>query len=105
MPKKRLDYVITWSEESSTQLFKIEEVLFVKYGEYAIEWLNRVILRFVGTLQITPRAFPRSVSKPTFRKGLIHPHLSALYRIRGNRIEIVTIILNRRFRQEDFKGN
>lgn len=88
-------YEIEWTEEASDDLEKIYNFLLLAWGERKAEEFLNLVLEFEEIILRYPKAFTRSHKIRTCYLGLVHPNTTAVYRIKGIKLQIVTLFDNR----------
>ena len=86
---------INWSKRAINDLDIIYNYLLEEWTiKEANEFLD-LVDEFVHLIKIYPEAFAVSFKNKNCRLGLIHKNITAVYMIRGNYIDIITLFDNR----------
>ena len=88
-------YEIKWTRESKDQTDKIIAYLLKNWSEKECKDFLDLLLHFEKTISLFPKTFKASSKYKVCRLGLVHKHITAVYKISYRSIIILTILDNR----------
>lgn len=88
-------YSVTWTQESKKQVDHILSFLRHKWSEKEAENLLDLLLHFERVISQFPKSFKVSSKFKGCRLGLIHQHVTAIYKVSGSEITVLTVLDNR----------
>ena len=88
-------YNVIWTLEAKKQVDEILEYLRNNWSEKECSDFLDLTVHFQKTISLFPRTFKVSKKYKNCRLGLIHKHITAIYKISRRQISIVTIADNR----------
>jgi len=83
------------SAKASRQLEVLLDYLETKWSSRLRRIFQRRLNLSIQALKVIPQGFPESVRFPGYRKCVVTPQTSLIYRLNGDIIEIVTILYAR----------
>jgi len=88
-------YKVFWSQEAKRQVDNILTYLRQNFGEKEADNFLDLLLHFEQTIMQFPKAFKASSKFKNCRLGLVHKHVTAIYKTSGSEITILTVFDNR----------
>lgn len=88
-------FSVSWSQESKTQIDRILNYLQQNWSEKEADNFLDLLIHFERTISQFPKSFKASAKFKNCRLGLVHKHVTAIYKISGNQIVILTVFDNR----------
>lgn len=88
-------YSVNWSYEANNQVKAIIDFLKLNWNEKAAEDFLDLLFHFEKTISSFPKSFKVSNKYKGCRLGLVHQHVTAVYKIHKRQITILTVIDNR----------
>ena len=88
-------YKVSWSQESKHQIDAILNYLRQKWSEKEADNFLDLLLHFERTISQFPKSFKASAKYKNCRLGLVHKYVTAIYKMSGNQIIILTVFDNR----------
>jgi plasmid stabilization system protein ParE len=88
-------YSLQWSVRAGQDLDNIYNFLLLTWTQKEAANFLDLVFQFEETVLKHPQIFPHSKKIRSCRIALIHQNVSAVYKITGTRIFIVTLIDNR----------
>jgi plasmid stabilization system protein ParE len=86
---------IFWTEHAISDLDSIYNYLLITWSAREAENFLDLVQEFLRVIVAFPKAFPSSAKYRTLRSGLCHRNVSVIYRVKGNKIEIIRLLDNR----------
>lgn len=86
---------LQWSERASKDLEKIYNFLLLTWTQKEADNFLDLVLQFEETVLKYPEAATRSKKIRSCRVAIVHQNVSAVYKIQGSQILIVTLLDNR----------
>lgn len=87
-------YKVYWSKEAKSQVDIILEFLRNKWSEKEADNFLDLLLHFELVITRFPKSFKTSDYFKGCRLGLVHRHVTAIYKISGDEITILTVFNN-----------
>jgi plasmid stabilization system protein ParE len=88
-------YKVIWTQESKNQVDNILSFLKHKWSEKEASDFLDLLLHFELTISQFPKSFKESSKFKGCRLGLVHRHVTAVYKLSGKEITILTVLDNR----------
>jgi plasmid stabilization system protein ParE len=88
-------FKVNWTKEATDQVNHILKFLRENWGNNECEDFLDLLLHFEKTISLFPKSIKRSKKYKNCRLGFIHRHITAIYKVSGKSITILTVIDNR----------
>lgn len=88
-------YSVLWSKEANLQVERIFNFIKENWSDKEAENFLDLLFHFEKTIALFPNSFKTSKKFKDCRLGLVHKHVTAIYKIDGNQIIVLTIFDNR----------
>jgi len=88
-------YEVDWTLEAKRQIDNILSFLRERWSESEAKDFLDLLLHFENTISQFPKSYKESSKFKECRLGLIHRHVTAIYKITGKTITILTVFDNR----------
>ena len=88
-------YSVLWSKEANLQVERIFNFIKENWSDKEAENFLDLLFHFEKTISLFPNSFKTSKKFKDCRLGLVHKHVTAIYKIDCNQIIILTILDNR----------
>ena len=89
-------YRVTWTAEAKSRVDEIIAYLRRNWSEKEVNDFLDLLLHFENTISRFPKSYKESAKFENCRLGLIHRHVSAVYKISRREITVLTVFDNRR---------
>ena|ERR1700722_19960740 len=86
---------ILWTDRALQNAISVKRYLQINFSEREIENFFLLLNAFEVAVCAFPKLYPVSSSKRKIRRAVLSKVLSVFYRIRRNRIEVLSIMDNR----------
>jgi plasmid stabilization system protein ParE len=94
MPKPKV-LPIVWTQRALQNSISIKQYLSVNFSSKEIENFLSILQTFEITVCTYPELYPKSIIKKNIRRAVLSKVLSAYYRLRKGRIEVLAVLDNR----------
>lgn len=91
-----MDYKLSWSEESISNLEEIIDYLRHKWTEKEVESFKNKLSRQIDLIISNPKMFPVSSHVPRLRKAVLSKQTSIYYEISNSQIYLAYIFINKK---------
>lgn len=88
-------FSVIWTLESKNKVDKIVQYLQENWGNVEAEKFLDLLQQFEKTISTNPLSYESSSKYLHCRLGLVHKHVTAIYKVVNNSIVILTVIDNR----------
>jgi len=88
-------YIVTWTPESKIKVDDIIQYLSKNWGDVEVENFLDLLQHFEKTIASFPHTFKSSSKFLNCRLGLVHKHVTAIYKVSNKSIVILTVLDNR----------
>jgi plasmid stabilization system protein ParE len=86
---------VEWSIRAEADLDNIYNYLLIHWTEKEADYFLELALEFQNLIAQYPGAFPKSRKRKSYRIGLIHRNVTALYIVNPGKITILSLVDNR----------
>lgn len=86
---------VFWTSEAKSQVDNIIVYLREEWSESEVQDFLDILYHFEQTISAFPKSFKVSRKFKGCRLGFVHRHITAIYKVSGRSITILTIIDNR----------
>jgi plasmid stabilization system protein ParE len=86
---------VEWSKEAEERIESVYNYLLEKWTEKEANNFLDLLIRFERRVSRFPEMYPQSEIFKGCRKAVIHPHISAIYKVQKGIIYVATLIDNR----------
>lgn len=86
---------VNWSDEAKTQVDLILIYLKENWSEKEREDFLDILFHFEQTISTFPKSFKESKKYKGCRLGFVHKHITAIYKLSGKSVTILTVLDNR----------
>jgi len=88
-------FSVTWTPESKTKVDKIIKYLQDSWGNAEVEKFLDHLQQFEKIISTYPYSYKSSTKFLNCRLGLVHQHVTAIYKVLNDSIVILTVFDNR----------
>jgi plasmid stabilization system protein ParE len=88
-------YEVSWTNEANEKVALIYEYLIINWNEAVADNFLDLLFKFERNISFFPKSFKSSRKFKNCRLGLVHPHVSVIYKVKKNSIVILTVFDNR----------
>ncbi len=86
---------IIWSYRAEKDYLQLIDYLIKKWGLASAKKVNAHLMAILDQIALQPEMFQRSLKNKTIRKCVLSKQTSLYYRVKKNKVELITIFDNR----------
>jgi plasmid stabilization system protein ParE len=95
-----VERTVQWSNEAMERVDEIKVFIRQHWTEKEVNAFLDLLHGFEELVERFPMGYARSRTYPGCRRAVIHANVSVVYRVAGDRIEVVTVYDNRSARSQ-----
>ncbi len=88
-------HYVRWTPRARRKLSSFYTQVYKKWSLKEANKFLDLVQQFERVVSYHPFAYPRSAKNDKYRKSVIHRNTSIIYRIKDERVNVITLIYNR----------